>query len=397
MFDVARVLSRFMPLLMLCVTIEHADAVFDEGTSWQDEVYRVLEEGIAESAFPGAVAAITIDRTTTFFEAGTFTYEESSEPMSVNDTLFDLASLTKVTATTTATMLLFQRGILAIEDNVADLFPEAFSAADERKSRIEILHLLTHTAGFPPDPTPDDLRSDCLAAAQIERVANKIDPIDQCYFEAFARLNIFEPVAKASLSNAFFGFRPDQFATRCAPTWNDTKADFPGECVLPFRERVLQGEVSDGNAYALGGVAGHAGVFAGVRELVDFLGMILYASSDSVLGITKETAHLFTTVWNASQSSRALGWDTNDYATNTYRGCGNLSSQTFTHTGYTGTQLCADPANNVMTVLLTNRVYPRADDESKTKIHTIRMKLNNVVADMLHDREGTGDRAWMRD
>jgi len=386
--------------------------------------------------------------------------------MSVNDTLFDLASLTKVTATTTATMLLFQRGILAIEDNVADLFPEAFSAADERKSRIEILHLLTHTAGFPPDPTPvsfcapsfgcpeteepprnrtltfscqsrsygaiisqnldrapgeafvysdismmtlslvvgyharkhhlisqDDLRSDCLAAAQIERVANKIDPIDQCYFEAFTRLNIFEPVANASLSNAFFGFRPDQFATRCAPTWNDTKADFPGECVLPFRERVLQGEVSDGNAYALGGVAGHAGVFAGVRELVDFLGMILYASSDSVLGITKETAHLFTTVWNASQSSRALGWDTNDYATNTYRGCGNLSSQTFTHTGYTGTQLCADPANNVMTVLLTNRVYPRADDESKTKIHTIRMKLNNVVADMLRDREGTGDRA----
>jgi len=82
---------------------------------------------------------------------------------------------------------------------------------------------------------------------------------------------------------------------------------------------------------------------------------------------------------NLTQSSRALGWDTNSYVANHYRGCGNLSQSTFTHTGYTGTEICCDPTNGVATVLLTNRVYPVADDASELRIHAARQAFNNAV------------------
>lgn len=84
-------------------------------------------------------------------------------------------------------------------------------------------------------------------------------------------------------------------------------------------------------------------------------------------------------VHNTSQSSRAYGWDTNDYGSNTYRGCGNLSATTYTHTGYTGTQACNDRKRGLITVLLTNRVYPRADDASEIHIHRARQRFNNAV------------------
>eukprot|EP01050_Picozoa_sp_SAG11_P007267 SAG11_NODE_599_length_8269_cov_3.455080_2_plen_88_part_00 len=79
------------------------------------------------------------------------------------------------------------------------------------------------------------------------------------------------------------------------------------------------------------------------------------------------------------QSSRALGWDTNDYSANAYRGCGNLSATTYTHTGYTGTQVCTDPDRQLITVLLTNRVYPHADLRSIHAIHYARQRFNNLV------------------
>lgn len=447
--------------LVVCANIVHAKTTAIS-TTWQEDVRRILSEGVENRAFPGAVAAVRMGSggETFFWAVGRHRYDPDAIEMSVNETIFDLASLTKVTATTTSAMLLYQQGHLSIHDDVAALFPEGFVRNDERKSRITVLHLLLHTAGFPPDPTPvsfcapsfgcpetheppedrrltfsclprayksilaqkldrlpgeafvysdismitlsfvigfhartrqlvsnDDLRRDCVdfatRATATRADSEDVEPIDQCFFEAFARRHVFEHVLQSSLHRprAFFGFRPDTFVERSAPTWNDTEQGFPGECVRPFRQRVLQGEVSDGNAFAMGGVAGHAGVFAGVRELVDFLGMILYASEETSLGITADTAKRFTTVWNASQSSRALGWDTNNYVTNTYRGCGNFSNESFTHTGYTGTQLCADPVNDVMTVLLTNRVYPRADNESKAKIHHYRQEFNNAVFD----------------
>lgn len=91
------------------------------------------------------------------------------------------------------------------------------------------------------------------------------------------------------------------------------------------------------------------------------------------------TTTLFTTIQDRQLSSRALGWDTNDYATNALRQCGNLSSATFTHTGYTGTQVCGDPKRDLATVLFSNRVYPRADDASLAAIEAARRDFNNLV------------------
>ena len=218
--------------------------------------------------------------------------------------------------------------------------------------------------------------------------------IAQCYYEAFARKFIFDKLrntAGASPSGAglssFFGFRlPRALAPCAAPTWNDTVDGFPGECIVPYRRRVLQGEVSDGNAFALGGVAGHAGLFASaplIHALVVQAGLLFAPPSGQPLGglgISPATVKLFTTVHDARRSSRALGWDT---LAPPFGGslCGNMSELTFTHTGYTGTLVCADPQTRggLLTVLLTNRVYPKADDVSERAIHKARVLFNSAV------------------
>ena len=102
--------------------------------------------------------------------------------------------------------------------------------------------------------------------------------------------------------------------------------------------RVLQGQVSDENAYAMGGIAGHAGLFSTAGDLHTLLHRLLFAAPADPW-VNQSTVKLFTTVYNVSQSSRALGWDTNNYATSGYLGCGNLSSSSWTHTGYTGTEV----------------------------------------------------------
>lgn len=124
--------------------------------------------------------------------------------------------------------------------------------------------------------------------------------------------------------------------------------------------------------------------FASARSLLVLLQSLVFPNENeiNVLNLNKTTIKLFTTISNRTQSSRALGWDTNDYVMNSYRGCGNLSHTTFTHTGYTGTQICADPERELITILLTNRVYPRADESSLEKIHQARQLFNNVVLEV---------------
>lgn len=102
--------------------------------------------------------------------------------------------------------------------------------------------------------------------------------------------------------------------------------------------RVMQGQVSDQNAYALGGIAGHAGLFTNVFDVSVLTHRLMYAKDDDDY-INSATVQLFTTIKNVTQSSRALGWDTNNYAMNDYRGCGNFSQLTYMHTGYTGTMV----------------------------------------------------------
>jgi CubicO group peptidase (beta-lactamase class C family) len=447
----------------------------------------LLQQLVQQHSFPGATAIIAdADGLLHQAAAGRHTYDDSAPEMSVEGTYFDVASLTKVVVTTTCAMLLYQWGDLKLFDRVDQYFGPAFTAADPRKALITVELLLSHAAGFPPDPTPvsycaptfacpeylrappaqrhltfscqhkafASLNAQRLARAPGEAyvysdlsmitmmhvvgsvarakghvlegellpdcVRGQLDPassakatahfepsasLSQCYYEAFARKFVFSRRRDGAAAAEFMGFRlPPTLWTRAAPTWNDTATGFPGECVAPFRERVLRGEVSDGNAYALGGVAGHAGLFATAPHLHAIMQQILFADNDhgateaaataataaTALGINASTVATFTRVRNASFSSRALGWDTLTRPPGAPPGhslCGNMSARTFMHTGYTGTIICADPVApspraarpGLLSILLTNRVYPRADAQSEHAIHNARIAFNEAV------------------
>lgn len=136
--------------------------------------------------------------------------------------------------------------------------------------------------------------------------------------------------------------------------------------------------MSDGNSYSNGGICGHAGLFSCAPDMLKLLQALMTATTSGGVLVNATTVHTFTTAYNLTQSSRALGWDTNNYKMNTYRGCGNFSSVTYTHTGYTGTQVCNDPTRQLMTVLLTNRVYPNKTGEMHA-IEIARQNFNNAV------------------
>ena len=245
-------------------------------------------------------------------------------------------------------------------------------------SMITMMNVVGHLAKSGGHVHEHDLLPACVGenATASDSGGSFITATAQCYFEAFARTHIFNKF-EVGRADTYLGFRlPKALWPIAAPTWNDTTSGFPGECVRPYRERVLQGEVSDGNAYSLGGVAGHAGLFASVRHVHLLMHEILFAPGMGALGITRDTVDLFTTVHNKTRSTRALGWDTDSVL------CGNMSARTFTHTGYTGTMICADPDardGGLLTVLLTNRVYPKADEASEERIHAARVRYNNAV------------------
>jgi len=190
--------------------------------------------------------------------------------------------------------------------------------------------------------TVEDLREDCKNSAMKNSGARK-----QCFFEAYVRKFILEPVGMV-LSG--FGFLNKNVWNLCAPAENDTK----------FFHSTYQGQVSDPNAFIMGGISGHAGFFSTTADLHKLLRKILFATpSDEFLN--KTTVDFFTKEYNHSQSSRALGWNTNDptvFDRGWNQSCGSLSPSTYMHTGFTGTMICVDPVREVMMVLLTNRVYP---------------------------------------
>ncbi len=321
-----------------------------------------------------------------------------------------------------------QRGELALDTLIADPALLGPSYANNGKEVITVENCLLHNAGYPPDPNPmywsAQFACPATAHAPVSEVFTCVDQAYQglmkqtlinppgakflysdlsmitlqyvvgklahdlgyikpaqlhascanapagsglahsCYYEAYARVYVFQA---NDMQNT--GFLPDKRTwAGVPPTWQD---DY-------YRMFQPQGQVSDENSYALGGIAGHAGVFSNVYDLMKLMRALVFApqSSDSFLNAT--TVRLFTTVHNVSQSSRALGWDTNNYAANTYRGCSQLSSSTFTHTGYTGTQICADPERQLITILLTNRCYPVKAAQMDT-IHVVRQQWNDAV------------------
>lgn len=392
----------------------------------------VLQDAIKAKVMPGCVAGVATEDGTVFLKAfGSLTYgdappnDPTNMPVDI-DTMYDLASLTKVTATTSAAALLYQMGLLDLDLPLASPSLLGPGYAANGKSTVTARNCLLHNVGYPPDPVPGywEEKFDCPATSKdhppedfscVDQIFESllaqtlINPVGAkyvysdlsmitmqfliggivrdhnlvnatqlrctgaageegmqrtCHYEAFVRTHVFE--ANSMPSTGFLP--PASDYSKIAPTWMDPD----------YRHEVVQGQVSDENSYALGGVAGHAGVFSSVPEMLKLMKRLMFAPenpTDNFLNAT--TVKTFTTVYNLTQSSRALGWDTNA-APNTYRGCDKLSPLTYTHTGYTGTELCNDPTRKLMTLLFTNRCYPNKTG-NLDRIHPVRQAFNDAV------------------
>ncbi|HEY1463375.1 MAG TPA: serine hydrolase domain-containing protein [Terriglobales bacterium] len=339
-----------------------------------------MQEGIAQQAFPAASVAVTHrEKLIALKGLGQFTYEPDSSPVTAQ-TIFDLASVSKVVATTMMAMVLYERGFLDLEAPVVGIVPE-FSSADERHEAITFRMLLAHSSGLPAhekfylraktkqellktafatplaaDPETKAVYSDIgfiVLGVALERLADTT--LDEFCQAEFARLGMSQT-----------GFNPPaSLRSSIAPAANDTT----------FRKRIIQGEVQDENASVLGGVAGHAGLFAPAHDLATFAHIILQGGKPM---IRPETLKLFTQRQSTpSGTSRALGWDTPSSPSQSGK---YFSASSFGHLGYTGTSLWIDPERQLSVTLLTNRTWP---DCSNQAIKQIRPKFHDAVVEAL--------------
>jgi serine-type D-Ala-D-Ala carboxypeptidase len=317
---------------------------------------------------------------------GHFTYEADSPPVTP-DSIFDLASVSKVVATTSMAMILYQRGLLDLEMPVAAIVPEFVgSKAQEDAGRRQVtLHmLLAHSSGLPAYVKlflQAKNREELLAAAfttpltaapgaraeysdigfivlgvALERLADEA-------LDRFCRREIFGPLGMAHTA-----FNPPSAWRPSIPPTADDRS---------FRNRIVQGEVQDENAGVLGGVAGHAGVFASARDLAIFSSALL----NGVPSIRRETMELFTRrEATPAGTSRALGWDTPSSPSQSGK---YFSSRSFGHLGYTGTSLWIDPERELSVALLTNRTWP---DCSAQAIKEVRPQFHDAVIEAIEAR-----------
>ena len=321
-----------------------------------EAIDRVVLHGIKAGGYPGASVVVGRKGMAVWEKGfGAIDWSSASQPVSASTTIYDLASLSKVIGTTTAAMILFDEGKLDLDAPVAKYLP-AFSGG--YKDSVTIRHLLTHRSGLPAGrdlwriarnpqearlaviDTPleckpghcyeySDLGFDVLGMV-VENIAGK-------GLDEFLHERVFAPLGMTDTE-----YRPaDSLRYRIAPTE-----------IAPPRGYPIRGEVHDENAYALGGVAGHAGLFSTAADLSIFAQMMINGGTyGGVRIVSDSTVKLFT---RRSAGSRALGWDTCDGA----YGCGTyMSEKAYGHTGFTGTSIWIDPDQEMFVILLTNRVH----------------------------------------
>jgi CubicO group peptidase (beta-lactamase class C family) len=327
----------------------------------------IMAAGIANRAAPGgALAVVRHGRIVHLRGYGTLDTTATASRVDEN-TMYDMASLTKVIATTTAAMMLEEQGLLDLDRTVASYLP-GFNAPD--KAGITLRMLVTHRGGLeafaalykesrgreqylqqinarPVRSTPgtEMVYSDwdmILTQLVIERITGQT-------LDKFLADKLFTPLGMTSTM-----FNPDsaQYFARIAPTELDT-------ATAGLNRGLVHGKVHDENAFAMGGVSGHAGLFSSARDLTIFCQMLLNGGEyGGVQFVKPETVARWTTV-QSRISSRALGWDTPGKGSSSGR---FFSSRSFGHTGFTGTSIWIDPERSLIVILLTNRVYPTRDN-----------------------------------
>ena len=344
--------------------------------------FAVLQSGIEQRAFPGATVAITHQGKLIAHKAlGRFTYSRWSRKVRLY-TVYDLASISKAFATTTICMLLHERGTFHLEQPLIDILPE-FEAEDSRRRHVTLRMLLAHSSGLPAyarlyesaanrqelieqalrvplraDPGARAEYSDIgfiLLGVALERIVGS--PLDRFFKE-----NIYKPLG---LGVASYNLPRKPWRVLSSPTQDDRT----------FRHRIIQGEVNDENAWVMGGVAGHAGLFSTAGDLALFAECMLRGGAPL---LDLHTVELFTRrEATPTGTSWALGWDTPSLPSQSGR---YFSPGSYGHLGFTGTSLWIDPERHLSVTLLTNRTWP---DRSSQGIKHIRPAFHDAVIEAL--------------
>jgi CubicO group peptidase (beta-lactamase class C family) len=333
------------------------------------DAFEIIEKAIATRVFPACSLAVTFRGELVAHKAlGRFTYNLES-PAVIIANLFDLASLTKVIATTSMAMILYERGLLDLETPVLAIVPE-FGDHDSRRHEITVRMLLAHSSGL---PAYEKLylrvknREDLLQAAFATKLSS--DPATRAEYSdiGFIILGVaLERIADESLDSfcqrEVFGPLGMTYTTfNPAPALKDSIPPTANDHT--FRHRIIQGEVQDENASVLGGVAGHAGLFSTVEDLAIFAHAMLNGGHPI---LRSETVQLFSRRESTPEdTSRALGWDTPSAPSQSGK---YFSSHSFGHLGYTGTSLWIDPESQLSIALLTNRTWPDCQNQAIKKV-----------------------------
>jgi beta-glucosidase-like glycosyl hydrolase/CubicO group peptidase (beta-lactamase class C family) len=349
--------------------------------------YALLEQGIVDRAYPGGVLAVGLKSELFLHAFGRKTSATNSGKVDAA-TIYDTASLTKPVVTATLSAMLSEAGQLDVTAPVSRYLPEWPCGADRtRRARVTIAHLLAHASGLPAhkdyfvklksrsailaravaeplayDPGAKSIYSDVafiLLGAILERLTGRS-------LNQLAEEHIFAPLGMPDTM-----FRPPKsLRARIAPT----------ERVSGSRTRKLHGQVHDENAAAMGGVAGHAGMFSTAPDLSTFCQMLLNGGIYAHQRILRrQTVAEFTSPNPLAKNERALGWvvPTEPSSSGRY-----FSKQSIGHTGFTGTSIWIDPQKELFVVLLTNanRTHPDPDDDG---IRRVQPAVHNSIVECL--------------
>ena len=347
--------------------------------------FDLLEHAVKDHAFPGGVLAVGWNGQLVEHAFGRLTYDAKS-PKVRDATIYDVASLTKPIVTTSAIMMLVAEGRVDLDAPLSRYLPDwtsganASQQADWRK-KVTVRELLLHTSGLPAHRefyknTKDhnEILKRAHAEPLVAEPGTKVEYSDLGFMllgeiverltgetlDEFAHEEIFAPLG---MSHSYFN-PPRSLRAQIAPTEKESM----------FRKRQLQGEVDDANAFAMGGVAGHAGLFSTAQDISVFAQMMLNGGMYAQERLfTRAMVDQFTKRVNVGDSARTLGWDvpTDNSSSGHY-----MSQRAYGHNGFTGTSMWIDPEKGLFVILLTNRVYPSA---ANNEIRRVRPALHDAI------------------
>ncbi|HJU67305.1 MAG TPA: serine hydrolase [Gemmatimonadaceae bacterium] len=336
------------------------------------DIDRAMLEGLAAGGYPGIVTIVGRREGVVWRRGfGRMTWSMLSPPVTPLETMYDVASLTKVAATTMAAMILWDEGRLALEAPVSRYLPEF---RGEGRDRVTIEHLLTHRSGLPAAPTlggggtPESARRAILTTPVTREPGAR-----GTYSDAGPAILalVVEAIAREPL-NRFVERRVFRPLGMRHTTFRPSESHF--DHIAPTSPVLSPGVVHDGNSRRLGGVAGHAGLFSTADDLARLALALLNGGVAGHVRIASDSAvERFT---RRSAGWRALGWDTCAGGAS----CGQrMGERAFGHTGFTGTSMWIDPERQLFVIVLTNHVLPRESSVPVAILADVRADIADVA------------------